>query len=241
MEIDDPEGTLLDLTTFDALTFDCYGTLIDWETGIWNALRDPLAAHGAILAKEDALALYGTLESEIEHGPYVDYKTVLGRVLDGFGARLGFAPSPEERARFSVSVRDWPAFPDSPAALRALKTKYKLAILSNVDDDLFAHSAARLQTHFDWVITAQQIGSYKPSPANFHAALARLALPKERILHVAQSLYHDIAPAKALGFTTAWVNRRHGLPGAGATPPADARPDLEVPDLAALARLAGVA
>jgi 2-haloacid dehalogenase len=150
---------LLEFTAFEALTFDCYGTLIDWETGIWNALREPLAAHGAVLAKEDALALYGALESEIERGPYADYKTVLGRVLDGFGARLGFVPSREERTRFAASVREWPAFPDSSAALRALKTRFRLAILSNVDDDLFAHSAARLETSFDWVVTAQQVGS----------------------------------------------------------------------------------
>ncbi|MBM3449550.1 MAG: HAD-IA family hydrolase [Armatimonadetes bacterium] len=232
---------MLDITPFEALMSDCYGTLIDWETGIWNALRDPLAAHGAVLAKDDALVLYGALESEIEHGPYVDYKTVLGRVLDGFGAGLDVTPTTEERTRFAASVRDWPAFPDSPAALRVLQKKYKLAIVSNVDDDLFAQSAARLETSFNWVITAQQIGSYKPSPANFHAALARLALRKEQILHVAQSLYHDIAPAKTLSFTTVLVNRRHGLPGSGAMSPADARPDLAVPDLPALARRAAVA
>ncbi len=228
---------MLDLNDFEVLTFDCYGTLIDWESGIWEALRPVLAAHRVDVKADKALELYGELESEAERGDYTDYKTVLRRVLEGFGSRFGFVPSPREVQHFSESVKDWPAFPDSPPALQALKRKYKLAIISNVDDDLFAFSAQRLRTRFDWVITAQQAKSYKPSVAIFHLAFERVGLPKNKILHVAQSLFHDILPARALGLSTVWINRRHGRGGFGATPPAQAEPDLEVPDLQTLAGL----
>src|SRR5262249_52355411 len=135
---------------------------------------------------------------------------------------------------------DWPAFSDSALALQALHTKYKLAIISNIDDDLFAMSAPRLGIQFDWLITAQQAQSYKPSMHNFQMALARIGVPPQNILHVAQSLYHDIRPARALGLYTVWVNRRHAKSGSGATPPAQARPDMEVPDLRTLAEQIGV-
>jgi 2-haloacid dehalogenase len=220
---------------FDVLTFDCYGTLIDWETGIWEALQPLFARHRVGMAIDQALELYGELETEVEHGEYYDYKTVLSRVLEEFGARIGFAPTPTELHQFSTSVKDWPAFPDSPPALQALHKKYKLAIVSNIDDDLFALSAPKLQVRFDWVITAQQARSYKPSLQNFQLAFERIGVPRARILHVAQSLFHDIVPAKALGLSTVWVNRRHNKAGFGATPPAQARPDLEVPDLQTLA------
>lgn len=231
---------MLDFDAYEALTFDCYGTLIDWETGIWASLQPTLAAHGVALTPEQALELYAELESEAEQGEYRDYKTVLRLVLEGFGRRLGFSPSEDELRRFSWSVKDWSAFPDSAAALQALGRKYKLAILSNVDDDLFAFSAEKLGVRFEWVITAQQLRSYKPALRNFQLATERLGLPKEKILHVAQSLYHDIAPAKALGLATVWVNRRSGKPGFGATPPAQAQPDLEVPDLQTLVEMMGV-
>jgi 2-haloacid dehalogenase len=231
---------VLRLDEFEVLTFDCYGTLIDWETGIWNALRPVLAAHGVEVGLDRALELYGELETSVEGGAYRQYAAVLRGVLEGLGARLGFVPTPEELERFSVSVRDWPAFPDSPAALQALRRKYRLAILSNIDDALFAHSERKLQVTFDWIITAQQARSYKPSANNFRLAFQRIGIPQGRILHVAQSLFHDIAPAKSLGLSTVWVNRRHDKPGFGATPAAQAQPDLEVPDLHTLARLAGL-
>ena len=231
---------MLQFNAFEVLTFDCYGTLIDWETGIWKALRPIAATHRIDLSPDKALELYGELETEIERGEYREYKTVLQMVLKGLGARLGFDPTADEQRQFSMSVRDWPAFSDSAAALQALKKRYKLAIVSNIDDDLFAFSAQRLGVTFDWIITAQQAKSYKPSSNNFHLAFERIGLPRTKILHVAQSLYHDIAPAKALGLSTVWVNRRHGKKGFGATPPAQARPDLEVPDLQTLARQIGV-
>ena len=231
---------MLPFDDFDVLTFDCYGTLIDWETGLWAALQPVLARHHIALAMDEALALYGTLESEAERGPYRAYREVLSMVLEGFGARLGFAPTAAELERFAASVPEWPPFPDSAPALQALHKKYKLAIISNIDDDLFAASARHLQVQFDWIITAQQAQSYKPSPHNFHLALARIGAPPQKILHVTQSLYHDIAPARALGLSTVWVNRRHARPGSGATPPTSAQPDVEVPDLRTLAEQIGV-
>ena len=231
---------MVQLDQFEVLTFDCYGTLIDWETGIWEALRPVLAAHQVELQPEQALELYGELESAAEAGPYQEYKTILRMVLEGFGARLGFRPSTTELQGFSTCVKDWPAFPDSPGALQALHQKYKLAIISNVDDDLFAFSERKLQVKFDWVITARQARSYKPSLNNFKIAFERIGIPQGKILHVAQSLFHDIVPAKELGLSCVWINRRHGKAGFGATPPAQALPDLETPDLQSLSRLAGL-
>jgi 2-haloacid dehalogenase len=186
---------------------------------------------------EHLLALFGELESAAEAGPYRTYREVLILVARELGARLGVAVAERDAARFADSVGDWPPFPDTTAALTALGRRFKLAIISNVDDDLFARTNARLGVRFDWIITAQQVKSYKPSPNNFHQALARIGVPKEQVLHVAQSLFHDHVPAQALGIQTVWVNRRGDRPGSGATPPADVVPDLEVPDLATLARL----
>lgn len=231
------ESVAIDLREFSTLTFDCYGTLIDWETGILNALRPLLSAHGHELSDNQMLEQFGEIEAAVEAGPYKAYRDVLAEVADGFGERLGFTPSPDERAAFGASVGDWPAFPDSTEGLRTLKQHYKLVILSNVDDDLFDESAKRLEIPFDAVVTAQQVGSYKPNLNNFRTLLERLDTPKEKILHVAQSLFHDIAPANSLGLTTVWVNRRHGRDGFGATPPQEAVPDMEVPDLRTLATL----
>jgi len=231
---------MLDFARFDALTFDCYGTLIDWETGIWDALRPLFLRHRVAVARQDALEMFGALESEAERPPYRVYRTVLRDVLKGMGRRAGFEPSPPECEAFAQSVGEWPAFPDTSAALRALHQRYRLAIVSNVDDDLFAATAPRLGETFDWVVTAEQARSYKPTPPLFELALQRMKLPRERVLHVAQSLYHDVAPARALGFATVWVNRRRGQPGPGATPAAVATPDLEVPDLRTLAGEAGL-
>jgi 2-haloacid dehalogenase len=231
---------ILNFDDFEVLTFDCYGTLIDWESGLWEALRPILAAHGIDIVAESALELYGELEAEIERGKYHEYHVVLQMVLERFGSRVGFRPNQYELQQFSQSVHRWPAFPDSPQALRALKRKFKLAIISNIDDELFASSAKRLEVEFDWVITAQQVGSYKPSLQNFLFAIERIGLPKNQILHVAQSVFHDIVPAKALGLSTVWINRRHGKQGHGATPLADGRPDFEFPDLQSFTAATGL-
>jgi 2-haloacid dehalogenase len=164
---------------------------------------------------------------------------VLAGCLRALGEELGFAPTPAQQEAFGLSVRDWPAFADSAEALAALKERFRLGVITNCDDDLFAASNAKLGVAFDWVVTAEQARGYKPRTENFEFAFARIDVPRERILHVAQSLFHDHVPAKALGLTTVWVDRRHGRAGGGATPPAEATPDLTVPDLRSLAARLG--
>ena len=227
----------LDYGRFEALTFDCYGTLIDWETGLANALRSVLTAHRAAIDDEEALVRYARYEAAAEAGPYRSYREVLAAGLRGVAEELGITPTPNEVERFSGSVADWPAFPDSATALAALQERFRLGVITNCDDDLFAASAIRLGTEFDWVVTAQQAGSYKPSETSFQLAFQRLGLPRERILHVAQSLYHDHVPAKRLGLTTVWIDRRHDRPGSGATPAATpVKPDATFPDMASFTR-----
>lgn len=228
----------LDFDAFDVLTFDCYGTLIDWEAGILAALRPPLAAHAVDAPDEQLLEAFARHEAEIEAGPYRAYREVLGGVLTAMLRHRGAEPTPEQVAAFGGSVADWPAFPDSAAALARLHERFRLGVITNCDDDLFAASEARLGTRFDWVVTAQQSKRYKPNPRGFELLFERVGLPPSRILHVAQSLYHDHVPAKRLGLSTVWVDRRAGRPGSGATPPAEAAPDLVVPDMATLAALA---
>lgn len=228
---------MLNFSHFDVLSFDCYGTIIDWERGIIDALIPIFVAHRTNADQREVLELFGALESQVEAGDYVSYRMVLQRVLDGIGAKYKFTPTQQERDAFADSVAAWPPFADSADALKSLQQKYKLAIISNVDDDLFARSTEQLGITFDWVITAQQVRSYKPSPNNFRRAFERIGVARDRQLHVAQSLYHDIGPAKQLGLSTVWVDRRVGQSGAGATPAASATPDLTVPDLRTLAEL----
>ncbi len=233
--------TTIDFGRFDVLTFDCYGTLIDWEAGIVAGLRWILDLRGigpTIADSEDLLARYARQEAAIEAGPYVPYREVLARSCAGVCAELGVEPSAEELAAFGGSVDDWPSFLDSPGALARLHERFALAVITNCDDDLFAASSRRLGLDFEFVITAQQVGSYKPSVRNFEVAFDRIDRPKDRILHVAQSLFHDHVPAKSLGLTTVWINRRHDRSGGGATPPAEVTPDLETPDMATFAALA---
>jgi 2-haloacid dehalogenase len=221
----------IDYDAFDALTFDCYGTLIDWETGILAAL----APHIGDADREDVLERFARHEAELEAGPYLPYKEVLAGCLRKLGEELGFTPTDEEAATFGTSVKEWPAFQDSPQALGQLKQRFKLAVITNCDDDLFAASNEKLGVEFDHVITAEQARGYKPREENFHFAFERIDVPRERILHVAQSLFHDHVPAKRLGMTTVWIDRRHDKAGGGATPPADAQPDARFPDLQAFA------
>ncbi len=229
---------MLDLGSFKILTFDCYGTLIDWESGIAAALDDLLTAHGVDASRSEVLELYARFEPALQSGAFRPYREVLAGVVDRFGEHYSFEPISLERGALAESIRDWPAFPDTVEALASLARRYRLAILSNIDDDLFAHSARRLQVDFAAVVTAQQVSSYKPAPGHFEEALRRLAASRDEILHVAQSLFHDVAPAKSLGLRTVWVNRRRGRSGGGATPRATATPDLEVAGLAELAALA---
>jgi 2-haloacid dehalogenase len=233
---------MLDFAGVEALTFDCYGTLIDWERSLLDSLRPILRVHAIEIADDALLELYARLESDLESGVYRPYREVLAGVTDGLGERFGFAPSAEERAALAASVARWPPFEDTVPALKRLKTRFKLGVISNIDDDLFAGTARHLEVgfglNFDWLVTAQQARAYKPATRPFELALERIGLPRERVIHVAQSLFHDHVPARQLGLRTVWVNRRGARPGFGATPPASAQPDLEVASLAELAQVA---
>ncbi|MGZ4789841.1 MAG: haloacid dehalogenase type II [Terriglobales bacterium] len=227
-----------DFSKFECLTFDCYGTLIDWETGILSALKPLLAAHNREFGDQKLLELYGTLEAQAEAGEYRSYRQILRFVTQRIGSRLSFALHEDEIDTLPNSLPRWPAFPDTVDALRRLKLRYKLAIISNTDDDLFAETAKTLQVPFDFVITAQQARSYKPSHRNFELALERIGLPREKVLHCAQSIYHDIVPARQLGIANVWMNRRIGREGSGATRAAQEMPDLTVTSFKELADLA---
>ena len=235
--------TALDFDAFDVLTFDCYGTLIDWEAGLLAALRVAMAPH-AIAAPLDGpddetlLATFARHEAALEAGKYTPYREVLGRALQGMGTDLGFEPTDDEVEVFGGSVVDWPAFPDSAAALALLAGRFRLGVITNCDDDLFAASAAKLGDPFDWVVTAQQARRYKPNARGFELAFERIGIPPKRILHVAQSLFHDHAPAKALGLRTVWIDRRAGRAGSGATPRASASPDARFTSMAEFAAAA---
>ncbi len=230
----------MDFSRFTTISFDCYGTLIDWESGILPVLRAVLASHGQALPDAAILELYGEFEAESESGPYQSYRDVLQSVVCAFADRLHFQASSAEIHSLDESVRAWPPFPDTVAALRDLKKRYRLVVISNIDDDLFARTRKRLDVEFDAVITAEQARSYKPSLNNFQMALRTLAISPDRLLHAAQSIYHDVVPANSLGISTVWVNRKSARPGIGAVraaagPASENRPDLEVPDLATLA------
>lgn len=228
---------MLDFNEFDLLTFDCFGTLIDWETGILDAVRPVLDRHEVQVGDDELLELYARTEAKHEQGEYVRYEVLLKLVMAEMSLRLGVDIDPGEVPCIAHSLGSWPPFTDTVVALERLKTRYKLAVISNVDDALFEKTARRLTVKFDWIVTAQQAGAYKPSRVVFETALSRFGLPRERILHVAQSIYHDIVPARELGLSTVWVNRRQGRKGHGATPPADAKPDVEVADLQSLVEL----
>ena len=230
--------TDLDYGRFEALTFDCYGTLIDWEAGILAGLRPVLAERGVTRTDDELLEAYAKFEAELESGPYQRYREILARSMRQVVAEYAVAPDYKEVAAFADSVGAWPAFSDSVKALHRLQKRFRLGVITNCDDDLFARSAARLDTTFDWVVTAQMARSYKPDPHTFEVAFEVIGLPRERILHVAQSLFHDHVPAKALGLTTVWIDRRAGRQGSGATPPAEATPDATFPSMAAFSKAA---
>ena len=229
---------MLDFNRFKVLTFDCYGTMIDWESGIFSALHPILAAHQQSISDSALLELYSELELKAESGEFLRYRDVLQSVVRGFGERLGFSPTHAEVRSLPESLKHWQPFPDTVEALRQLKSRYQLAVMSNVDDDLFASTAPKLGVAFDHVITAQQAGCYKPCMRMFKLAEDRIGAAREQWLHVGQSIYHDVIPAQSLGIATVWVNRRSPRPGAGAAKAAVGKPDLEVPDLDALSRLA---
>ncbi len=228
------------LAGFTTLTFDCYGTLIDWETGIWQALQPWREATGLSLSRDRLLETFGRHEAAQQAAtPAMNYRDVLAASLRRIGAEFGVPVSEEVAARFGRSVGDWPAFDDSPEALGYLKQHYRLVVLSNVDRASFALSGKRLGVDFDAVYTAEDIGSYKPDPRNFAYMIERLAeqgIDRGEVLHVAQSLRHDHVPAEDAGLATCWIDRRHDREGFGATspPPRQPRIDFRFPSLAAM-------
>jgi 2-haloacid dehalogenase len=228
----------LDFSRCQAITFDCYGTLIDWETGILGAIRPILLAHGAALSDPEILRMYSELEAEAESSPYQPYREILRDVVRAFGVRLGFRATDDQQQSLPDSLANWTPFPDTVAALRQLKTRFRLGIISNVEDDLFSDSARCLEIEFDTITTAGQAHAYKPSLEIFRLAQKKMNVQPEHWLHAGQSIYHDVIPAKSLGISTVWVNRPSPRPGAGAAKQASAKPDVEVHSLAELAQLA---
>lgn len=229
---------MLDFSRFEILTFDCYGTLIDWETGILSSIQRIFSAHGKRIDDAAVLERYGEFEAEAESGAFQPYRDVLASVVRQFGDKFEFTPSAEEERALSESLRSWKPWPDTVAALEQLKTRFRLAILSNVDDDLFVGTRPQLKVEFDEVTTAGQARAYKPSLKIFDLALHRIKTPPDRVLHVGQSIYHDVIPAQKLGMATVWVNRPSRREGVGAVKSASAQPDLTVSSLEQLAAAA---
>ncbi len=218
----------LDPARVTTLTLDCYGTLIDWEAGAVEALRPLLTRHGTALSDDEIVAAFQDIEAPLCEPPYRPYRAVLAGVVEGFGRRFGFPVAAAEREALAASVPSWRPFPDTVDALRALAGRYRLAVISNIDDDLFAATAPRLGVSFDPVVTAEQARCYKPDPAIFELALRRLGVEPRRVAHVAEGVT-EIPPARRLGCATVWV-RRHGRSARLLTE----APDLEVPDLRSL-------
>ena len=211
------------LSDFKAMTFDVYGTLIDWEAGLLAELKPWTRRRGLSLSDEAILDAYAEIEPPIQAAnPSLLYPQVLTRTHLALAARWGIAADDSAARDFGNSVPRWPAFPDSAAALGYLKRHFTLAVLSNVDDASVAASVEKLGRPFHHVFTAQQIGSYKPDRRNFDYAISKLdaaGIAKDEILHVAQSLFHDHVTAQAVGLVSAWIDRRAGKKGAGATKP----------------------
>jgi 2-haloacid dehalogenase len=218
---------------YQALTFDCYGTLIDWRRGLVGAVRACPGVRAVNLDENRFLARRQALEAELESGPYCPYRKIVAGSVIGALAEQGIELPGTEAEGVAASVGEWEPFPEVPAALEALGAGRELAIVSNVDRRDIERSVQRLGVPFAVIVTAEEVRSYKPARAHFNEVLRRLGLPRESVLHVAQSLYHDIHPVTALGGDSAWVNRL-----AEPLPP-DLSPRFQVPDLASLATTLG--
>lgn len=216
---------------FDTITFDCYGTLIDWESGIIQSFQSALPRDCGEIGGDRIIELYSAAEQEIEAEPYRRYRDVLGETARRVASLLGGVTS--DSTFLAESLANWIPFPDTNAALERLATRFKLGILSNIDDDLLASTRKHFTVDFDLIVTAQQVKSYKPGHAHFKEASARLG--SRRFLHAAQSYFHDIVPARHLSIPCVWVNRKNQLPEPGGP-----LPDHEVHNLSQLADLVGV-
>jgi 2-haloacid dehalogenase len=228
---------------FRALSFDCYGTLIDWEAGIADWLAPWAARHGIEAGREDLVEVFARHETVVQtEQPTLRYPEVLGVTLDRIAAHYGTVATRDERESFGASVGRWPAFPDAADALARLHRRFRLIILSNVDRASFAVSRQHLGVEFDLIVTAEDVGAYKPSARSFPAlleAIPTVGVARGELLHVAQSLYHDHEPARSVGLPSVWIDRRHDRPGFGATPPPsrgdDVVPRWMFPSMAAFA------
>jgi 2-haloalkanoic acid dehalogenase type II len=238
----DTKDTEMKLTDFKVLTFDCYGTLIDWESGMIEALAPLTRRVGRTLARDRILEAHARHESAQQRWtPTRRYSELLAVVYTRLAEEWGVPAGWEEARAYGRSVKDWPPFPDSAGALQYLKKHYKLVILSNVDNESFAFSNAKLQVAFDAIYTAEDIGSYKPSPRNFDYMLEKLGslgVEKRQILHTAESLFHDHEPAIEAGLATCWIHRRHTQGGFGATmrPAAEPKVDFRFTGMAELVK-----
>ena len=222
----------LEPSRYSVLTFDCYGTLVDWETRMLDYVRPILEQHDVHVRDEFLLEYFAETEADLESRAHTNYRIVLENVMRRIGKRLGFTPSGHNLVDFPFAIATSPPFADTVAALRTLSAHYDLVIVSNTDYDLFALTQPLLQVEFAHIVTAKQMKTYKPDPRRFIEAIERCAVPKEHILHVAQSLYHDIAPASALGLDTVWIDRRAGKHGSGATRATQAKPKWQFIGLA---------
>jgi 2-haloacid dehalogenase len=230
------------LTDYKVLTFDCYGTLIDWESGIMNAVQPLIERLGHPLTRDAVLEAHARHESSQQaYTPAMRYRDLLPIVYKRLAEEWSVAVTREECVIYGQSVQHWPAFEDSAEALQYLKQHFKLVILSNIDNESFAYSNARLKVTFDAIITAEDVGSYKPSPRNFEYMLEKLGgmgIEKNSILHTAESLFHDHKPANAFGLASCWIYRRHAQQGFGATmnPGEQPRIDFKFTSMAQLAK-----
>jgi 2-haloalkanoic acid dehalogenase type II len=226
------------LRDFRAFSFDCYGTLIDWESGLASALQ-PLLRKRPELSIDQALAAFAQLETRQQaNSPAMPYPDILARVYNQLAVQWDLTSAPGESERFGQSIGNWPAFEDTAESLRILKQHAKIFILSNVNRASFALSNARLGVTFDGIFTAEDIGAYKPAVKNFEFMLSRVGeqgIARHELLHVAQSLYHDHAPANRLGIASAWIDRRGRPGGATATAPAGIAYTFRFPSLSKLA------
>ncbi|MAE76792.1 MAG: haloacid dehalogenase [Planctomycetes bacterium] len=230
---------MLDWERFELISFDCYGTLVDWEAGILATLQPTLSRHGCTVSDQEALELYAQAESVVEDEGWATYRSVLTRTMEAIANELDLSLDDDERDGFVRSLPEWAPFKDTVPALESLAQRYRLAVIANVDDDLFAQTAPRLEVPFEFIVTAEQVQAYKPSSSVFTAAQARFGLAEGRWLHVAQSRYHDIAPAGALGIDTVHLDRHAGHWTNDATPATSAEPNLTLGSMRELAQLAG--
>ena len=221
----------LDFSQFEAITFDCYGTLIDWENGILDVLRPVFTRTGRTMDDKEILEAFAKYEAEAEQGRYRTYRMVLKMVMERLNTQYKLRVGPKNRGLIVNSIGNWKPYPEVGEIGRKLRERYKLGLISNVDDRIYMKTQTTLQIPFHQITTAQQARCYKPEKRIFQHAFSHLQVSSNKVLHVAQSLYHDIAPCNEMGVATVWVNRRKGKDGSGATPSGEAKPTFVVRDL----------